>query len=81
MFESLNKAVRYFRANEEESVAYISEHLDYTAADARAWLETVEFVDDTSRVDREDIQKTIDVLDKAGVLDASAVSVDTIVKG
>ena len=79
MFESLDKGIRHFRANQEEVVTYISENLDYTAADARSWLETVEFVDDTSRVDREDIQKTIDVLDKAGVLDASAVSVDTMI--
>jgi hypothetical protein len=79
MFESLDEGIRHFRLNQEEAVAYISENLDYTAADARSWLDTVEFEDDTSRVDHEDIRKTIDILDKAGVLDSSAVSADMMI--
>ena len=32
MFESLDKGIRHFRLHQEEAVAYISENLDYTAA-------------------------------------------------
>jgi hypothetical protein len=68
MFEKLDRGVRYFEGNKEESVRYISGKLDYSEADAREWLKTVRFASNTKGVDVGVIQKTVDVLRKAGVL-------------
>jgi hypothetical protein len=68
MFEKIDRGVRYFEGNKDESVKYISEKLDYSEADAREWLETVRFAKSTKGVDVGVIQNTVDVLRKAGVL-------------
>lgn len=68
MFEKIDKGVRYFEKNKEESVRYISGKLDYSEGDAREWLKTVRFANSTKGVDVGVIQKTVDVLRKAGVL-------------
>jgi len=80
VLESLNKGIDYFKKNQEESVEYISTNLDYSAEDAREWLKTVEFVDNTLDAGSEDIKKTIDILGKAGVLDASTISAEEMIE-
>ncbi|KAF1812293.1 uracil-DNA glycosylase-like protein [Eremomyces bilateralis CBS 781.70] len=65
----LNKGVEHFNQNGEEAVEYISTQLDYSAADARAWMKTVEFPTDVRKVDQRVIRLTIDLLAKAGVIE------------
>jgi uncharacterized protein len=79
LFESINKGIKHFRENQNEAVEYISSNLDYSENDAREWLETVEFVDDTSEVGVDDIKQTIDILGKAGVVDASSQAAEDMV--
>lgn len=69
-FKAVNDGVQYFNNNNNEAVENIAEHLDYTADDAREWLKTVEFVKDVSKVDDNMINKTIDILQSAEVLEA-----------
>ncbi|OAA55517.1 Extracellular solute-binding protein, family 3 [Niveomyces insectorum RCEF 264] len=68
LFAKLDRGVAHFNANPEEAVKYISTSLDYSEADARAWLETVRFPATTKGVRAETIDNCIDVLQKAGVL-------------
>ncbi|MCJ1288177.1 hypothetical protein MMC26_007532 [Xylographa opegraphella] len=68
MFESINSGVRYFEEHPDESVRYISTHLDYSEADAREWLRTVGFPADVRGVSHETIARTIETLRKAGVI-------------
>jgi hypothetical protein len=77
--ESINEGIQHFWDNEEEAVRYISTHLDYSAEDAREWMKTVEFAKDVRGVDMGVVQKTIDILGKAGVLDAQKVEADSMV--
>ncbi|KAK9467097.1 hypothetical protein V1512DRAFT_286306 [Lipomyces arxii] len=68
-FTAVNKGIKYFEANPETAVEYISANLDYTAADAREWMKTVKFVDDVAIVDKAVIvDKTVGILQKAGVI-------------
>jgi hypothetical protein len=69
LFEKLNKGVAHFDKNHPEAVEYISTNLDYSAEDAKEWLKTVKFSSDVRGVDTVVIQKTLDTLKKAGVLD------------
>jgi hypothetical protein len=64
----INKGVKWFEEHPEESVEYISTHLDYSEEDARAWLETVRFAQDVRGVDRAVVGKTVGILRTAGVL-------------
>jgi hypothetical protein len=80
LFSYLDKGIEHFRKNQEEAVEYISTNLDYSAEDAREWLKTVDFVDQTSDAGVEDIKKTIDILGKAGVLDPSSVSAQELIE-
>lgn len=68
LFEKLDQGIKHFHENQEEAVKYISTELDYSEEDAREWLKTVEFPTRTEGVDLEDIDKTVGVLQKAGVL-------------
>jgi hypothetical protein len=79
VFPKLDLGIMHFRDNKDEAVEYISQNLDYSAEDAREWLKTVDFVEDTSDVGTGDIIKTIDILGKAGVIDASSTSVEQLV--
>ncbi|KAK9475290.1 uncharacterized protein V1510DRAFT_358443 [Dipodascopsis tothii] len=72
---AVNRGVAHFKANPDKAVDYIAANLDYTAEDARAWLATVDFVDDVSTVDMEStIERTVAVLKTAGVITDSAFS-------
>jgi len=68
MFEKIDKGVEYFDKNHEEAIRYISTALDYSEADAKEWLKTVQFALSTKGVDVTVIQKTVDTLKKAKVL-------------
>jgi len=78
-FERLNRGIQYFQANSREAIAHINATMDYSVEDATAWFKTVEFVDDTSAVGIEDIEKTIELLDKAGVIDSMQISMEDMV--
>lgn len=71
LLDKLNLGIKHFNDNQEEAVEFISTHLDYSAEDARAWLETVRFPEKTQGVDPAVITKTVDILRKAGVLAAA----------
>ncbi|TAQ87215.1 hypothetical protein B7494_g4470 [Chlorociboria aeruginascens] len=68
LFAKIDKGVEYFKGNQEEAVNYISTELDYSEEDAREWLKTVTFAKGVKGVDTKVIQKTVEVLRKAGVL-------------
>lgn len=66
--QKINKGVKHFEEHPEEAIEYISTKLDYSEEDAREWLKTVRFAHDVRGVDREVVNKTIGILQKAGVL-------------
>lgn len=54
---------------DDDPVSYISTHLDYSAADAREWLDTVEFAGPATKgVELDLVRGCVSVLRKAGVL-------------
>jgi ABC-type nitrate/sulfonate/bicarbonate transport system substrate-binding protein len=77
--KKLNQGVAHFNANKEEAVEYISTHLDYSADDARAWLKTVEFEQDVTIPGTKDIEKTVEILGKAGLLDTKEISAEKMI--
>ncbi len=79
LFKSLDQGVEYFLGHEEESVKYISTELDYSAEDAREWLKTVRFAKKTKGVNIGVIQKTVDILKKAGVLGEKAMKPEVMI--
>ncbi|KAF2677628.1 hypothetical protein K458DRAFT_446810 [Lentithecium fluviatile CBS 122367] len=66
--KKINKGVKHFEENQEEAVQYISTKLDYSEEDAREWLKTVRFAHDVRGVDKSVVDKTVQILKKAGVL-------------
>jgi hypothetical protein len=68
LFEKLDQGVKYFGEHQDEAVKYISTELDYSEEDAREWLKTVQFSTKTKGVNVTVIQKTVEALEKAGVL-------------
>lgn len=68
LFGKLDQGVRHFEENQEEAVAWISSNLDYSEADARAWLDTVKFTKGVEGVKPEVVDGCVDILRKAGVL-------------
>lgn len=68
LFGKLDEGMRYFEEHQEEAVAYISTELDYSEEDAREWLKTVKFPARSEGVDLAVVEKTVGVLQKAGVL-------------
>ncbi|KAI8134633.1 hypothetical protein DUD61_001682 [Geotrichum candidum] len=77
--KSINEGIAYFNAHHDEAVEHISTNLDYSAEDARAWLKTVTFVDDVTKVDPAVVQKTVSILKSAGVLTEAADSKEYVV--
>ena len=65
----INLGIRYFEEHQEEAVQYISTELDYTAEDAKEWLQTVNFAEHVRGVRESVVQETVTVLKKAGVLE------------
>lgn len=68
LFEKLNQGVDYFLSHQEEAVSYISSELDYSKEDATTWLRTVKFAENVKVIRDDTIAKTIEVLQKAGVI-------------
>ncbi|CAA9963151.1 TauA ABC-type nitrate-sulfonate-bicarbonate transport system periplasmic component [Pyrenophora teres f. maculata] len=68
VLDKINKGVKHFEANQEEAVQYISTQLDYSEEDAREWLKTVRFAKDVKGVEKQVVDKTVGILQKAGVL-------------
>jgi ABC-type nitrate/sulfonate/bicarbonate transport system substrate-binding protein len=79
MSENINKGIQHFKENKDEAVKYISTELDYSKEDAEEWLMTVKFADNVRGVDPNVIQKTIDILGKAGVMDTDMASTEDMV--
>ena len=79
MFEKINKGVEYFKTHHDEAVQYISTRLDYSAEDATKWLETVKFAGDVKGVSEETIQKTIEILRKAGVIEGTDITANAMI--
>lgn len=78
--KSVQEGIEYFKEHQEEAAEWISSNLDYSIEDAKAWLETVTFSDDTSSVDPKVVKKTIDILKAANVLTDKADSLEYVVK-
>jgi hypothetical protein len=81
LFEKVDQGTKYFVEHQDEAVEYISTELDYSAADAREWLKTVEFASNVRGVDLGDVQKTVDVLRKAGVLGEKSMPAEQMIGG
>lgn len=79
MFEKINKGVEYFGRHNEEAIEYISTQLDYSAEDATEWMKTVKFAEDVKGVSKDTIDKTIDILRKAGVIEGKDVKADSMI--
>jgi len=69
MAEKINQGVEWFREHREESIEHITSTMEYSKEDAEAWLKTVTFSDNVRGVDAGIVDSTIQVLQKAGVLD------------
>lgn len=78
LFNKLNQGVRYFLSHPEEAITYISSQLDYSEADAREWLKTVEFAKDVRGVKIETVEKTMAVLSSAGLMPENANAAEMI---
>jgi len=81
LFEKVDQGTKYFVEHQDEAVEYISTELDYSAADAREWLKTVEFASNVRGVDLGIVQKTVDVLRKAGVLGEKSMPAEQMIGG
>ncbi|MCJ1294638.1 hypothetical protein MMC34_006196 [Xylographa carneopallida] len=79
MFECINRGIGYFEEHPDESVRYISTHLDYSEADAREWLKTVGFSKDVRGVSHETIGRTIETLRKAGVIEGTEAKASNMI--
>jgi hypothetical protein len=73
--KAINEGIVYFNSHHDEAVNWISSNLDYSAEDAKAWLSTVRFSHDVSKVDIDlVIKKTVEILETAEVLSKDAHS-------
>ena len=77
-FEKIDHGIKYFEQHQDEAVQYISTNLDYSTQDAQAWLATVKFAENTKGVEMETVEKTIGVLEKAGVIE-KGVNIEPLV--
>ena len=68
LFKKVDQGIDYFNGHQEEAVQYISTALDYSEEDAKEWLKTVRFASKTRGVDIAVVEKTVEILQKAGVL-------------
>jgi hypothetical protein len=68
LFEKIDKGVAYLDQHHQETIEYIGTELDYTKEDAAEWLKTVRFASRTEGVNFSVVEKTVEVLKKAGVL-------------
>ncbi len=67
--DKVNAGIKYFGEYNEEAVQYISTKLDYEEEDAREWMKTVRFAGDVRGVKKSVIKDTLEMLQKAGVIE------------
>ncbi|KAL8787378.1 MAG: hypothetical protein Q9213_002261 [Squamulea squamosa] len=67
--EKVEAGIRYFEEHQEEAIQYIGTKLDYEEEDGREWSKTVRFSKNVRGVRRDVVQLTVDMLQKAGVID------------
>ncbi|KAL8896911.1 MAG: hypothetical protein Q9192_002849 [Flavoplaca navasiana] len=67
--DKVNAGIKYFEEHQEEAVQYISTKLDYEEEDAKEWMKTVRFARDVRGVKKSVIKDTVEMLQKAGVID------------
>jgi ABC-type nitrate/sulfonate/bicarbonate transport system substrate-binding protein len=79
LFEKVDKGVEYFLGNQEEAVKYISTELDYSEEDATEWLKTVRFSQGVKGVDETLVQKTREILIKAGVVGEKGLGAEEMI--
>lgn len=79
MAQKINQGVEHLRANRKETVEHITSTMEYSKADAVAWRVTVKYPDNVRGVDVGVIQKTIELLQKASVLDENCTSAGEMV--
>ncbi|KAL8855670.1 MAG: hypothetical protein Q9178_007681 [Gyalolechia marmorata] len=70
--DKLNAGIEYFEEHKEEAVQYISTELDYKEEDAEEWMKNVRFSGDVRGVKKDVVQMTVEMLQKAGVIDGEA---------
>ncbi|KAL8846062.1 MAG: hypothetical protein Q9221_008824 [Calogaya cf. arnoldii] len=70
--EKINAGIKYFGEHEEEAIHYISNQLDYVEEDAREWMKTVRFAEDAKGVKASVVRETLEMLQKAGVIEGKA---------
>lgn len=68
LFEKIDKGVAYLDKHHQETIDYIGTQLDYSKEDAAEWLKTVRFASRTEGVNISVVEKTVEVLKKAGVV-------------
>lgn len=78
--KSVQEGIEYFKGHQDEAVEWISSNLDYSAEDAKAWLETVTFREGTATVDPEVVEKTLTILKSAKVLDEKADKAEYVIQ-
>lgn len=70
--EKLDKGVAWYLENEAEAVEHITSTMEYSEADAKAWMKTVRFAKKVYGVDLGVIESTVAILQKADVLPKTA---------
>ncbi|TKX26844.1 hypothetical protein C1H76_0999 [Elsinoe australis] len=66
--EKLNQGVVWYNEQIDESVDHITSTMEYSKEDTESWMKTVKFTEDVRGVDLTVIEKTVSILQKAGVL-------------
>jgi hypothetical protein len=79
LFEKIDQGVAYLDKHHQETIDYIGTHLDYSKEDAAEWLKTVRFASRTEGVNISVVEKTIEILKKAGVLGDSAMHAEEMI--
>lgn len=79
LFEKIDRGVDYLDKHHHETIEYISTELDYSKEDAAEWLKTVRFSSRTQGVNVTVVEKTVEVLKKAGVLGEDGMSADDMI--
>lgn len=76
LLPALEKGIEHFKANKEESANFIASTMAYSQEDAQEWYEGVKFASrqELGKLDQEMIEKTLAILDQAGVLGQSKIS-------
>ncbi|KAI4157450.1 MAG: hypothetical protein LQ342_008279 [Letrouitia transgressa] len=77
--EKLNLGVKYFEDHAEEAVSYISTALDYSEDDAKEWMKGVKFKKDVKGVKKSTVERTFEILRKAGVVGQEEGKVEEVV--